>query len=145
MLLTTILSLTLLGVSGLLIDAHRRRWRAIMADGAISENNRRYAQSEYRRRMRASSGIGVVGAMIGVWPVVPRHPLWISVYLALLLLVTLAILLLAVLDGWATSQRFHRLRTAQHILQTRLVRELEQQKSKSNSARDSERLPSEKS
>ena len=128
MLVTTILSLALLGISGLLIDAHRRRWRAVAADAAIAESNRRYAQAEYRRRMRASSAIGVVGAMIGIWPLVPRRPLWITVYLALLLIATLAILLLAVLDGWATSQRFHRLRTAQQILQARLAHDLEQQK-----------------
>lgn len=138
MYLTTILSLTLLGISGLLIDAHRRRWRGVAADGNIAESNLRYARAEYRRRMRACSAIGVVGALIGVWPLVPRHPLWISTYLALLLLATLGILLLAVLDGWATSQRFHRLRTAQQILQTRLAHELEQQKAQSTPAMDTE-------
>jgi hypothetical protein len=133
----------LLGISGVLIDAHRRRWRAIAADGTMSDTNRRYAQSEFRRRMQASSAIGVVGAMIGIWPIVPRHPLWISVYLALLLLATLAILLLAVLDIWATSQRFHRLRTAQQIIQARLTRELEQPGSTANPKPNAENSQSE--
>jgi hypothetical protein len=136
MFLTTILSLALLGISGLLIDAHRRRWRRIVADVSISDSNRRYARSEYRRRMQASSAIGVVGAMIGIWPIVPRNPGGITVYVALLLLTTLAILLLAVLDIWATSQRYHRISTAQHILQARIARELEQRQVRSDTTDD---------
>jgi hypothetical protein len=129
MLPSALLSLTLLGLSGLLLDSHRRKWRAVSADTNLSPANRRYAQSEYRRRTRASAGIGVVGLMIAVGPIIPRHPVWFTIYVALLLVTTLTILLLALLDIWASSQRFHSLQTAEQILQTHMARELEQRKS----------------
>lgn len=129
MIATALLSLTLLGLSGLLLDAHRRKWRAVSADTSLSPANRRYAQSEYRRRSRASAGIGVVGLMIAVGPIIPRHPIWFTIYVALLLLTTITILLLALLDIWASSQRYNRLKIADQILQAKLARETDQRKS----------------
>jgi peptidoglycan/LPS O-acetylase OafA/YrhL len=144
MLPAAFLSLTLLGISGLLLDAHRRKWRAVSADANLSAANRRYAQSEYRRRTRASAGIGVVGLMIAIGPIIPQHPIWFTIYVALLLLTTITILLLALLDIWASSQRFHSLRTAEQILQARMAKEQQQhsanqsgQKPSTNKTRES--------
>lgn len=132
MLPSAILSLILLGIAGLLIDAHRRKWRAVSSDPNISESNLRYARSEYRRRMKASSGIGVVGCLIAISPIVPRHPIWMTIYVAILLFTTITILLFAVVDIWASTQRYNRLRTAQQILQARLAHELEEKKKERN-------------
>ena len=134
MLPSAILSLILLGIAGFLIDAHRRKWRAVSADPKITESNLRYARSEYRRRMKASSGIGVVGCLIAISPIVPRHPVWLTIYVAILMLTTITILLFAVVDIWASSQRYHRLRTAQEIVQARLAHELEQRKKEQESS-----------
>jgi hypothetical protein len=59
--------------------------------------------------MQASGIIGLVGLAIGVGPLVPRTPLPTAVYLATLIGACACIMLLAMLDIWATRQHLRRL------------------------------------
>ena len=102
-------SLILLGLSGVLIDWHRRSWRAARQNAELSDHERRFARSQYRRRMQASGIIGLVGLAIGIGPLVPRAPWPMAFYLATLIGACACIMLLALLDVWATRRHFRRL------------------------------------
>lgn len=124
MILTSIISLILIGLSGVLLDSHRRAWRSAQQDPTKSERERRFALAQYRRRMQASGIIGVLGAAIGIGPLVPREPWPLVVYLASLSGACGCIMLLAALDAWATRQYYARLRNEQLTAQIKLAREL---------------------
>lgn len=124
MLAAFFVSLMLLGLSGLLIDSHRRSWREARESATLPERDRRFARSMYRRRMQASMMIGVIGAGIGVGPIVPRQPGPMALYLAMLVVACAWIMLLALLDVWATRQHFQRLRTEQLAKQLQLALEM---------------------
>ncbi|HEY3393306.1 MAG TPA: hypothetical protein VGK58_11410 [Lacipirellulaceae bacterium] len=124
MILTSIISLILIGLSGVLLDSHRRAWRAAQQDPTKSERERRFALAQYRRRMQASGIIGVLGAAIGIGPLVPREPWPLVIYLASLSGACGCIMLLAALDAWATRQYYARLRNEQLTAQIKLAREL---------------------
>jgi hypothetical protein len=117
-------SLVLIGLSGYLLDAHRRAWRAAQHDNSLSDRDRQFTQSQYRRRTQASAIIGVLGAAIGVYPLVPMR-LWpMTIYVASLAGACGCILLLAALDAWASRQNFVRLRNEQLADQVKLAREI---------------------
>ena len=124
MIATSIFSLLLIGLSGWMLDWHRRSWRKAAADTSISDSERRYALSQYRRRMQASSIIGVLGAAIAIGPIVPRRPWPMMIYLISISGACLAITLLAAIDAWATRQYFARLRSQNLAAHVQLVREL---------------------
>ncbi len=124
MVLTFALSLLLIGLSGLLLDMHRRSWRTAQHNASISEADRRFARSQFRRRTQASGIIGALGAAIGVGPLVPPRPWPMAIYVAALGVACLAITLLAALDAWASRQNFARLKDEQFAAQLRMVREL---------------------
>lgn len=121
---TFMLSLILLGLSGLLIDSHRRGWHAADASTALSARDKRFALSQYRRRMQASSMIGVMGAAIAVWPIIPRQPGPMAMFMGALLAACGWIMMLALLDAWATRQHYRRLRDENLAAHVRLAREL---------------------
>ncbi len=124
MIATCIVSLFLIGLSGVLLDLHRRSWRSAQQIDSMSEGDLRFARAQYRRRVQASGTIGVLGAVLGVYPLVPHAPLAITLYLMAITLACLAIMMLAALDAWATRQNFMRLRSEQTAAQVKLVREL---------------------
>jgi hypothetical protein len=117
-------SLVLIGLSGLMLDLHRRSWRAAQQDGSLSDRERRFAQAQYRRRTQASAIIGVLGAAIGMEPLVPLRPWPMALYVASLAGACVCIMLLAALDAWATRQHYARLRDEQLAAQLKLAREL---------------------
>jgi hypothetical protein len=119
-----VISLLLIGLSGAMLDMHRRSWRAAQQDRALSERDVRFARSQYRRRNQASGIICVLGAAIGVGPLVPAKPWPMALYVASLAGACLGIVLLAALDAWATRQNFARLRNEQLAAQIKLAREL---------------------
>jgi hypothetical protein len=119
-----IFSLILIGLSGVLLDLHRRSWRTVQQKSSITAGDLRFARSQYRRRTQASGTIGVLGAVLGVYPLVPRAPLPLTLYLVAITLACVAIMLLAALDSWATRQNFLRLRSEQLTSQIKLAREL---------------------
>jgi hypothetical protein len=124
MIATCIISLFLIGLSGVLLDLHRRSWQTIQAMESISASDLRFARSQYRRRTQSSGTIGLLGAVLGVYPLVPRAPLPITLYLVAITLACMAIMLLAALDAWSTRQNFLRLRSEQTASQIKLAREL---------------------
>lgn len=129
---TAIVSLLLIGLSGLLLDIHRRSWRAAQKDSSLSQGDVRFARSQYRRRSQASGIIGILGAAIGVYPLVPREPLPITLYLAAISLACLAIVLLAALDAWATRQNSIRMRSEQLADQVKFARDVARDRARSN-------------
>jgi hypothetical protein len=121
---TIFVSLTLLGVSGLLLDSHRRAWRHAQDSTDLPPQEKRYSLSQYRRRMQASGMIGLIGAAIAVGPLVPHRPEPMTLYLAALLAACAWIMLMALLDYWATRQHYRRIRSEQLTAQVRLTMEL---------------------
>ena len=65
MIATSIVSLLLIGLSGVMLDMHRRSWQNAQQNKDLTPGTRRFALSQYRRRMQASGIIGVLGAAIG--------------------------------------------------------------------------------
>ncbi len=124
MIAVIIISLLLLGISGLLIDSHRRTWREARDSATLPERDKRFAGSMFRRRLLASGTIGAIGAGIAVWPLVPRQPLAMAAYLAMLLAACTWIMLLALLDFWATRQYYRRLRSEHRDKQVHLAVEM---------------------
>src|SRR3954469_22409504 len=124
MIATCIVSLFLIGLSGVLLDLHRRSWRAVQQMESISSADLRFARSQYRRRTQASGTIGVLGVVLGVYPLVPRAPLPFTLYLVAITLACVAIMLLAALDSWATRQNFLRFRSEQMAAQIKVAQDL---------------------
>lgn len=106
MIATSLLSLALLGLAGMLLDAHRRDWREAQAAGGDARS-RRFAAARRVRRTTATAAIAVVGVLVALWPVTPRAPLGVTLYLAALLSLATLIFLLGVSDAVA-SGRFYR-------------------------------------
>jgi hypothetical protein len=121
---TYAISLALIGLSGFMLDLHRRSWRAAEQDKSLSDHERRYFLSQYRRRMQASGIIGLLGAAIGIRSLVPREPWPMVFYLLFLAGACVSIMLLAAIDAWSTRQYYARLRSEQLTAEIRLAREL---------------------
>jgi hypothetical protein len=124
MIATSLFSLLLIGLSGWMLDWHRRSWRKAEHDVSLAESERRYALSQYRRRTQASGIIGVLGVAIALGPVVPHRPWPLMIYLGSITGACLAITILAAIDAWATRQHFARLRSQFLTAQAQLSREL---------------------
>lgn len=117
------IALALLAVSGLMIDAHRRSWRAAKSSGELDDRQLRAQRAQYLRRMRASGLIGAIGVLLIILPLVPREPLWFTLYLLLLVLLCGLIFLLALVDGFAASLRIRQARRQTESLQAKLKKE----------------------
>jgi hypothetical protein len=124
MFITYAISLVLIGLSGFMLDWHRRSWWAAEHDADLPDQERRFRRAQYRRRMQASGIIGALGAGIGIKSLVPVRPLPMMVYLLFLAGACACIMVLAGLDAWATRQYYARLRTEQLTAQIKLTREL---------------------
>ena len=124
MIATSIVSLLLIGLSGVMLDMHRRSWQNAQQNKDLTPSTRRFALSQYRRRMQASGIIGVLGAAIGCEPLVPREPFWYVLYLVSVTGACFAIVVLALVDAWASRQYFARLRTEHLTAELKLTREL---------------------
>lgn len=123
MFITIAMSLVLLGLSGLLIDSHRRSWQRARASDDLSERDRRFALAQYRRRMQASGIIGSLGVAIAVGPLV-RSPGLMVFYLAFLVAACACIVLLAFLDAWATRQHYRRMHAERLAAELKLMMEM---------------------
>jgi len=124
MFFTYVISLVLIGLSGFMLDWHRRSWRAVEQDADVPERQRRFFRSQFRRRMQASGIIGLIGAAIGIKSLVPLRPWPMVLYLLFLAGACACIIVLAGLDAWATRQHYARLRSEQLTAQIKLAREL---------------------
>lgn len=115
MVAVAIISLTMLGLSGLLIDSHRRTWREARDSATNSPADKQFARSMYYRRMQASALVGLMGAAIGIWPLFDNQarPWALLFYTAILLTACAWSMALAMLDIWATRRHFQRKRIEQ--------------------------------
>jgi hypothetical protein len=129
MIATSLFSMFLLGISGLLLDAHRRTRRRVVAaecrQTGTDQRSRRFAYLQYRRRMLASGTIGLVGAAIAIAPIVPRRPIPMTIYLIVLVTACGWIMLLALADVFATHGHYRRLRGQQMSAHLKLVEEIQ--------------------
>jgi hypothetical protein len=119
-----LISLLLIGLSGFLLDSHRRSWRAARADSSLSEVDLRFARAQYLRRRQASGIIGLLGAAIGVGPLVPHEPWPMVLYVAVMAGACACMMVLAALDVFATRQNLERQRTEHLAAQIKLARKL---------------------
>lgn len=121
MVATSLLSLVLLALAGVLLDSHRRDWAAARSgDG----DGYRFARRRLVRRSTATAAIAVVGVLVALWPVVPRVPLWVVVYMAALVSLAGLIFVLGVCDAWA-SGRYYRAESRRRLAeQTRTLAQL---------------------
>jgi hypothetical protein len=122
---TLLIPLALIGLSGYLIDAHRRRWQDAQWDERLNERDRRFARSQYRRRMQASGLIGVIGAALGCYPLIPQTLLGMAIYLAALVGACLCVMLSGLIDYWATRQNMRRIQSEHLAEQIRMAREVQ--------------------
>jgi hypothetical protein len=124
MISVVVTSLVLIGLSGWLLDSHRRSWQAAQADDTLSEQDLRFARAQYLRRRQASAIIGLLGAAIGVGPLVPLR-LWpLSLYVLVMAGACACMMVLAALDVFATRHHLARLRSEQLAAQIKLAREV---------------------
>jgi hypothetical protein len=119
-----VISLALIGLSGVLLDSHRRSWVAAQADAKLSERDLRFARAQYLRRRQASGMIGLLGAAVGLGPLVPHEPWPMVLYVAAMAGACGCMLVLAALDVFATRQNLARLRSEHLAAQIKLAREL---------------------
>jgi hypothetical protein len=126
MLAVAIISLTMLGLSGLLIDSHRRTWREVRDSVAVATVDREFARAMYFRRMQASALVGLMGAAIGLWPLFDNQarPWALLFYTAILLAACAWSMALAMFDLWATRRHYHRKRIEQRKKQMQLAVDL---------------------
>jgi sulfite exporter TauE/SafE len=126
MLAVVVISLTLLGLSGLLIDSHRRTWREARESVSISAADKRFAWAMYLRRMQASAMVGLMGAAIGIWPAIDNRarPWALLLYTAILLVACALCMALALFDMWAMRRHFHRKRMETLTKQLQLTVEM---------------------
>jgi hypothetical protein len=122
---TLLVPLVLIGLSGYLIDAHRRAWQSAQWNERLTERDRRFARSQYRRRMQASGLIAVIGAALGCYPLIPQTPLAMAIYLAALVGGCFCIMLSGMLDFWASRQNLRRIQSEHLAEQLKLAREVQ--------------------
>jgi hypothetical protein len=105
MLATSLLSLVLLALAGVLLDSHRREWAVARVEKEGGDYT--FARRRVVRRSLTTAAIAVVGVLVALWPLVPREPLWVASYMAGLVSLAGIIFLLGVGDAWA-SGRYYR-------------------------------------
>lgn len=128
MVATSLFSLALLLLAGVLADAHRRDWRQARDAEDPTPDALRFARRRFARRSVATTTIGLVGVMIAVWPLTPREPFWVVGYAATLTSMALLILTLGVFDAVASGRRHRdeaRRQLAEHVAALRLALESE--------------------
>ncbi len=118
------ISLLLIVLCGFLLDLHRRSWRQAQADRELSVRDQRFALAQFRRRTQASGLIGLIGVAIGIEPLVPRTPFSVTCYAIALVFGCGCILLLAMVDVWATRQKYRQILSEHITAEAKLAAEL---------------------
>lgn len=130
-------SLLLLVFSGVLMFVHWRSWKVFQQE-ELSPTEMEYRRRQYCRRMLASGMIGVIGVVlfIGMTFFLGRESLipWIDdlvaimIYWIAVVMITLWMILLALVDVWATRQYLTRICEAHLLEQTELHANMLRQK-----------------
>ncbi len=126
LLTVTIVSALLLLAAGVMMLSHVRAWRAFKQEGLDAEDFD-YRRRQFRRRMQTSAMLGLLavalpaGMAITTW----LRSGWVFLFycLAMILLVCWVILL-ALVDAWATKHHFGRLRDKCLVEKLRLEAEI---------------------
>lgn len=121
-------ALSLLGLAGVMMDSHLRTWHKVSQSPQTTDGQRRFARSQFSRRMQASGLIGMCGALIAIWPIVPRSPWGLGIYMGLLTGSTLLVLMMGFFDAWASSVYFRQLQSKRRGERLSLEAELEKAK-----------------
>jgi hypothetical protein len=135
---SVLIAAVILAASAALLVWHVRAWRAAQA-APLEPEERDYRQRQFRRRMQCSSMLGIlaIGIVVGRWMMsIPAPPLVIFVYWSVVVLLVGWILLLALVDMWATKHYFDRLREHFLVEQAKLqveLRRLQQKESNGHS------------
>jgi hypothetical protein len=109
-------------VSAALVLRHRAAWRRSIEQDA-SDDERRFARGQWRRRVQTSGMVGIVGVMIGAGPWVQGPWVVVCYWIGAVLLVAW-MLLLAIADVLATRMHFSRLSRDHVVEHLRLHAEL---------------------
>ncbi len=136
MMASSLLSLGLLALSGWLIDQHRNAWRTIQGDGSLDSHYQHFARGQYRRRMIASSAIGVVAVLLALHMVVPQRPIPMTLYLASLMIGCLVIFAGGVFDAFAGARYLRQTQRREARRQAKLAIELLQASKQQQSSSD---------
>jgi hypothetical protein len=134
---STLFSLILLLVSGVLMLSHWRNWNAYRGQ-ELPQTEFDYRRRQFRRRMQASGMIGIVGIalfagvalFLGRESLIPwfEDPVIIFVYWAAVVLITVWMALLALVDVWASRRYVNRILEDDLLEQTKLHAELFRQR-----------------
>jgi hypothetical protein len=111
------------------MTSHVRSWRRQLGYADLDDNDRAFFEKRYRRRMRTSAAIIVLGVLIGVGDVVlPRlknEPLIFTFYVLGLLVLTGWVMLQGFGDLWSTATytdaELTRIRTKRQELERQIV------------------------
>ena len=122
--LLSYLGLALLVVAGVMLDAHLRTWRGEQTLDEPNPRARRAARAQYLRRMQASGTIALLGGLLMINPLVPLSPIPYILYTLALVLCCGWILMLGVVDGFATWLKYHKIREGQLGAREKLEAEL---------------------
>jgi xanthosine utilization system XapX-like protein len=131
----------ILSASAGLLVGHVRAWRRAQA-GPLEPAERDYRRRQFRRRMQCSSMMGslaiaiVVGRLLML---IPAPPLVIFVFWCVVVLLVGWILLLALVDMWATKHYFARLHEHCLIERAKLQVELRRLQEKESNGRSRQR------
>ncbi len=135
---TSCFSLLLLGASGWMLDSHRRDWLRV-ASSTDKNKAWHFARLRYLRRMTATGAIALVGLLVGLWPLIPKHPRWILAYTGVLSLLALLILCFGFYDAFASGSYYSeklREESTQHRQELMDLIESEHRTSSQNSQED---------
>ncbi len=106
-----VVSVVLLFCATAWMIGHWRSWRATGQQG-LADDELKFRWRQFRRRMQTSAMLGLLAVAILVGPLLTGPPWLVLVFWIGVLLVVVWVMLLALVDIWATKFHFSRLRQA---------------------------------
>jgi hypothetical protein len=103
---TAVASTLLILSSGLLIRSHFRTWRKRRRDPELNQADMLHYSGQFRRRLQASAILGLIGVLMAAGDLlVPWHraPKMFAIFWVAILIMAGYLMLLAVLDVFATA------------------------------------------
>jgi hypothetical protein len=123
---SALFSVLLLAVSSVLMLMNWRSWKSFQCAEQL-ETEHDYRRRQFRRRMQASGMIGVIGIALFMGDTLIAwfdDPVVTVLFWCLVVIITLWIILLAMVDIWATRRYLDRICEDNLMEQTRLHAEL---------------------
>lgn len=123
---TVVISLVILLASTVLLISHVRTWRAMQAE-PLEPEDREYRRRQFRRRMHTSAMLGLLAVvtLAGYLLTLQFRSGWLAlVFSGSVMVLACWVVLLALMDMWATKRHFGRLRQDCLVEQAKLEAEL---------------------